>query len=80
MPKNSKQAPRKTARYQLLTKTGIHVESGITGQDLEKRLQQHRSEQGKPNLKIKQVGPRVTRKTAEEWERQQRKGTPPGGR
>ena len=58
--------PRDTARY--VRRDGRKIVSyGITDRKLEERAAEHKAE-GKRFTSMKQVGPRVTREKALEWE------------
>ena len=61
MPNN----PRDTYRYHLKQGNKV-VHRGVTN-DLSRRQAEHQDEF--PGTKIKQMGPRVTRETALQWER-----------
>ena len=73
-----KQQPRDHARYQRVDQQGRIIQSGITKREVKVRESELRRDGQGGNLR--QVGPRVTESTARAWEKQQRKGTPPGGR
>ena len=62
----AKQAPRTFAKYQVRVNRSI-VYGGITERTLEERLGEHQRKW--PNATISQVGPRVTEKTARQWEK-----------
>ncbi len=70
--------PRDTAKYQFRDERGRIVRSGITKRDLEVRERELQRETGIAGT-TSQVGRRTTDSAAREWERRQRKGTPPGG-
>lgn len=61
-------AKRDTTRYQLKKQGGKIVHRGQTGRSLEERKEEHKEEYGK-NTSIVKVGPKVTKKTALDWER-----------
>ena len=73
------QKPRDTAKYQFVAENGRIIRSGVTRRALEVRERELRREEGR-NGNIRQVGRRTTADGALDWERGQRKGTPPGGR
>ena len=57
---------RNTAKYHLIKNTKI-VHRGITDRTLEDREKEHKAEY--PGSHIKQIGRRITREKASEWER-----------
>ena len=59
--------PRNYTRYKV-TNRGKVVHGGITSRTLEERLAEH--QQIWPNAKIKKIGPKVTEKTARQWEKE----------
>jgi len=62
-----KQSPQTFTRY--LLKTGNKIEhGGITERPLEERAAEHKAKW--PNSHIVKVGPKVTEKTAREWEKE----------
>ena len=74
----AKRAKRDHYRYRLRRPDGTLIESGITKRPLDVRLREHRRKY--PRATIHQEGPRVSEKTAREWEKRQKTGTPPGGK
>ena len=72
-------AKRDHARYQFKRPDGTIIRSGITKRDTSLREGELKRKFNKRGT-IHQVGPRVTEQSARDWERRQRKGTPPGGR
>ena len=67
---------RDTYKYHLKQGRKI-IRSGITD-DLERREQEHQQEL--PGSHVFKVGRKTTEKAALEWEQNQPKGTPPGGK
>ena len=71
------QKPRNTQRYHITGKYGKILHTGITN-DADRRLQEHRRDLGQ-SVNMRKVGPKVTRPSAIEWERQQRESGKPTG-
>jgi hypothetical protein len=61
-----KQSPRNFTRYVVRVQRKI-VHGGIAERPLEEREAEHKVEW--PSSSVKKVGPKVTEKTAREWER-----------
>lgn len=69
--------PRNTQRYHITGRYGKILHTGITN-DADRRLQEHQRDLGQ-NVKMRKVGPKVTRDSAISWERQQREQGKPTG-
>jgi predicted GIY-YIG superfamily endonuclease len=63
-----KQSPRNYIRY-IVKKGGKTMHGGITERPLEERREEHKRKW--PSASVKKVGPKVTEKTAREWEKKQ---------
>jgi hypothetical protein len=63
-----KQSPRDFTRY-IVKKGNKRVHGGITERPLEERAEEHRRKW--PGAHVNKVGPKVTEKTAREWEIEQ---------
>lgn len=73
----TRRKPRDTQRYHITGSRGTILHTGITNNP-ERRLREHQRDLGK-SVKMRKVGPKVTRPSAIEWEREQRnKGKPTG--
>ena len=62
-----KQSPRNFTRYVVRVQRKI-VHGGITERPLEERVAEHKGKW--PDGSVKKVGPKVTEKTAREWEKE----------
>lgn len=69
--------PRDTQRYHITGSRGKILHTGITN-DADRRLQEHRRDLDQ-SVKMRKVGPKVTRPSAIEWEREQREQGKPTG-
>ncbi len=63
--------PRNTQRYHITDKHGNILHRGITN-DADRRLQEHQRAFGQ-TVNMQKVGPKVTRRSAIAWEREQRR-------
>lgn len=61
-----KQSPRNYTRYVVKVKNK-NVHGGITERPLEERAAEHKAKWS--NARVTKVGPKVTEKTAREWEK-----------
>ena len=78
--KEKQVAERIYRKYKFYNPDGTVNRSGISKRPLQERERELRREENLPKGRIRQVGRATTEEAARDWEKQQRTGTPPGGK